>query len=50
MKETETSTCRSGFMGNDNKDFAIGTYLWIYDLEEDNTFRRPGALKHLKRL
>ena len=23
-----------------NKDFAIGTYLWIYDLEEDNTFRR----------
>lgn len=34
-----------------NKAFAMGTYLWIYDLEEDNTFRRdPEQLKHLKKV
>lgn len=34
-----------------NKAFVIETYLWIYDLEEDNTFRRdPEQLEYLKKV
>lgn len=34
-----------------HRAFCVGSYLWVYDLEEDNTFRRdPAAYRHLQQV
>ncbi len=34
-----------------HRAFCVGSYLWVYDLEEDNTFRwDEGAYRHLKQV
>ena len=40
---------QSGFLLD--RAFCVGSYLWVYDLEEDNTFRRdPAAYQHLRQV